>query len=336
MTTEKIAEWAELSRRGLAMMCDSCKTEGQCGVCSVYRAFAECFSELEKRTNAHADLLALRTDPAGRPWQDGDERCHCTHCMICDSIYPTSTITQHREWCRKRFDAVPALLDEVERLRAAVLVALDKLDVLRLASAENAALLELENLVRYDQSIRRFVRPALDKLDALRAAPKARIVLGGCAEAHCRELASRGNYCWAHQPAPRIDDAEISWTGENGMRCVLLCQMGGQAPVPISELGLRAAGFFRTGGLPSYHELLNKLTAKFGVPGCPTFDEALDWVLQRSKQPYYRGSVTDLATDVAHELTFQQGLELVQELARFLRHEIAKFSGGMQLKVSKS
>lgn len=39
----------------------------------------------------------------------------------------------------------------------------------------------------------------------------------------------------------------------------------------------------------------------------------------------FRGSVTDLATDIAFELTIEQGLELVDELKRFLRTEPGKF-----------
>ncbi len=39
----------------------------------------------------------------------------------------------------------------------------------------------------------------------------------------------------------------------------------------------------------------------------------------------FRGSVTDLATDIAFELTIAQGIELVEELQRFLRVEPGKF-----------
>jgi hypothetical protein len=46
---------------------------------------------------------------------------------------------------------------------------------------------------------------------------------------------------------------------------------------------------------------------------------------ERERAIAYRGSVTDLATDVAFELTAQQGKELIQELERFLSVEPAKF-----------
>lgn len=39
----------------------------------------------------------------------------------------------------------------------------------------------------------------------------------------------------------------------------------------------------------------------------------------------YRGSITDLATDVAFEITAEKGQELIDELNRFLNHEPNKF-----------
>ena len=30
--------------------------------------------------------------------------------------------------------------------------------------------------------------------------------------------------------------------------------------------------------LPRYHELLSALSARFGIPGSPTFDSAMDWI----------------------------------------------------------
>ncbi len=55
-------------------------------------------------------LVELQTDPS-RTWQDGDERCHCSHCRYCGQMYPTyAGFHKHEEWCLKRRDALPALL----------------------------------------------------------------------------------------------------------------------------------------------------------------------------------------------------------------------------------
>jgi hypothetical protein len=39
----------------------------------------------------------------------------------------------------------------------------------------------------------------------------------------------------------------------------------------------------------------------------------------------YRGSITDLATDVAFEISAEKGRELIEELERFLNHDKTKF-----------
>lgn len=39
----------------------------------------------------------------------------------------------------------------------------------------------------------------------------------------------------------------------------------------------------------------------------------------------YRGSITDLATDVAFEITAEKGRELIEELERFLSSDQTKF-----------
>jgi hypothetical protein len=40
----------------------------------------------------------------------------------------------------------------------------------------------------------------------------------------------------------------------------------------------------------------------------------------------FRGSITDLATDIAWLLNEDQGIELVRELARFMNHAPEKFA----------
>ena len=39
----------------------------------------------------------------------------------------------------------------------------------------------------------------------------------------------------------------------------------------------------------------------------------------------YRGSITDLATDIAYELTPDKALELIRELQRFMAGDLVKF-----------
>lgn len=34
-----------------------------------------------------------------RPWRDGDERCHCTHCNGCGRLYRSADIEAHRDVC---------------------------------------------------------------------------------------------------------------------------------------------------------------------------------------------------------------------------------------------
>ena len=36
--------------------------------------------------------------------------------------------------------------------------------------------------------------------------------------------------------------------------------------------------------LPTYHDLLAALCDRFGVPGSPTFNEAMDWIDKRYKR----------------------------------------------------
>lgn len=44
-----------------------------------------------------AHLLANENGP--KPWRDGDERCHCSHCSACGRLYRTADIARHREIC---------------------------------------------------------------------------------------------------------------------------------------------------------------------------------------------------------------------------------------------
>lgn len=44
----------------------------------------------------------------------------------------------------------------------------------------------------------------------------------------------------------------------------------------------------------------------------------------------WRGSITDLATDLAYLLTPEQGEALTKELERFLRKDRTKFQGNMK------
>ena len=38
-------------------------------------------------------------DDGPKPWQDGDPRCHCTHCEGCGRLYRTEDIQMHRDVC---------------------------------------------------------------------------------------------------------------------------------------------------------------------------------------------------------------------------------------------
>jgi hypothetical protein len=44
----------------------------------------------------------------------------------------------------------------------------------------------------------------------------------------------------------------------------------------------------------------------------------------------YRGSITDLATDIAFEITAEKGRELIEELWRFLNANPEKFQNAAQ------
>ena len=48
------------------------------------------------------------------PWRDGDERCHCTHCSSCGSLFRTQDVYTHQKHCERlraeMFDNRHALL----------------------------------------------------------------------------------------------------------------------------------------------------------------------------------------------------------------------------------
>lgn len=79
--------------------------------------------------------------------------------------------------------------------------------------------------------------------------------------------------------------------------------------------------------LPSYHEMLDKFCTEFSIPGAPDFNQAIEYAKKKANNPGIRfnGSVTDLTTDIAYELTAEQGVKLKEELNRFLCHEVSKF-----------
>lgn len=86
-------------------------SRGCVGGCGNYREGRECCCPGERGEPTAADLVTYLQarpgvivemfggDAGPPPWQDGDPRCHCTHCEACGRLYPTDYIRQHRDAC---------------------------------------------------------------------------------------------------------------------------------------------------------------------------------------------------------------------------------------------
>lgn len=79
-------EWAD---------CGWCEKPRHKCVCDAARAITSYGTPTPADIAAH--LLATEAGP--KPWRDGDERCHCTHCDWCGRLYRTADIWRHREVC---------------------------------------------------------------------------------------------------------------------------------------------------------------------------------------------------------------------------------------------
>src|SRR6185369_2251337 len=75
-------------------------------------------TESEKPTESTPAALDLdgleRQGP--KPWEQGDERCHCSHCRYCGRLFRTVDIDAHVKLESDRHDAVPQLIAAARRL----------------------------------------------------------------------------------------------------------------------------------------------------------------------------------------------------------------------------
>lgn len=71
-------------------------------------------------TDDEIEAILARAAKSPRPWTDGDERCHCTHCGACGHLFRTADIHSHRDVClsRRAEELIPALVSRIRSLEA--------------------------------------------------------------------------------------------------------------------------------------------------------------------------------------------------------------------------